>query len=255
MIPAVAILTFNEAPNIARTLGRLSWIRDIVIVDSGSSDGTLEIARRHPGVRIFERPFTTHAEQWNFAIHSTAIDAEWVLALDADFVLSDEIIAEITSLQPAGDTHAFWASFDYCIDGTPLRGAAYPPVAVLYRREHGRYVQDGHTQRVRIDGAVGRLAGRILHDDRKPLSQWLTAQSRYMRLEAEKLATTPREALSAIDRVRLTLVVMPAAMFVYCYFVRGGALDGTKGLFYALQRAAAEAILSLYLLERKLFER
>lgn len=253
MTPATVILTFNEAPNIARTLSRLSWVSDIVVVDSNSTDGTCEIAARHPGVRVFQRPFTTHEEQWNFAIHETGITAEWVLALDADFVLSSDLIDEIRMLEPDGRTAGYWASFDYCIDGTPLRGAAYPPVIVLYRRARARYRQDGHTQRVEIDGAVGSLAGRIFHDDRKPLSQWLAAQTRYMRLEADKLTRTPLSQLSVVDKVRLALVVMPPAMFVYCFFLRGGVLDGGKGLFYALQRAAAEAILSLYLVERRLF--
>jgi glycosyltransferase involved in cell wall biosynthesis len=255
VIPAAVILTWNEGPNLTRTLGRLRWIPEIVVVDSGSSDDTVDIAKRHAGVRVLTRPFTTHAEQWNFAVHDTGIAAEWVLALDADFAVSEALAEEIQALAPNDHTHGYWASFDYCIDGTPLRGAAYPPVAVLFRRTRARYEQDGHTQRVRIDGAVGTLRGRILHDDRKPLSHWLAAQSRYMRLEAEKLTAIASSELGWLDRVRLALVVMPAAMFVYCYFVRGGVLDGTKGLFYALQRATAEAILSLYLVERRLFGR
>jgi glycosyltransferase involved in cell wall biosynthesis len=250
VIPAAAILTLNEAPNIARTLGRLAWAADTVVVDSGSTDGTRTIAAGFPGVRVFERAFTTHAEQWNFAVHATGITAEWVLALDADFVLTDAIIDEIKALQPDDRTHGYWASFDYCIDGRPLRGAAYPPVAVLYRRDRARYVQDGHTQRVRIDGTVAHLSGRILHDDRKPLSHWLAAQARYMKLEADKLLGGTAERLSPLDRIRRWLVIAPPAMFVYCYFVRGGILDGRAGLVYALQRTVSEMILSLSLLQR-----
>jgi glycosyltransferase involved in cell wall biosynthesis len=250
--PTAIILTLNEASNIGRTLSRLSWLDDIVVVDSGSTDGTAEIAARHPGVRVVQRPFTTHEEQWNFALRETGIAAEWVLAIDADFVLSDALVDEIKALEPDAQTHGYWVSFDYCINGQRLRGAAYPPVAVLYRRERARYEQDGHTQRVRIDGTIGQLTGRIMHDDRKPIGHWLAAQSRYMRLEADKLATTPASALSAIDRARLALVVMPPAMFVYCYLLRGGVLDGIPGLYYALQRSAAETILSLFLLERRL---
>lgn len=253
MIPAVAILTWNEASNIERTLGQLRWVSEIVVVDSGSSDRTAELAAAVPGVRVLTHPFASHADQWNHAVHETGITAEWVLALDADFVVSDALAAEIQALVPDEGTHGYWASFDYCIDGTPLRGAAYPAVAVLFRRARARYLQDGHTQRVRIDGHVGRLSGRIRHDDRKPLAHWLAAQSRYMRLEAEKLAATAARDLSWTDRARLAIVVMPGAMFVYCYLLRGGVLDGMKGLFYALQRAAAEAILSLYLVERRLF--
>lgn len=246
------LLTFNEAPNLARTLAPLSWARDIVVVDSRSTDATREILARYPRVRVFERPFTTHAEQWNFGLESTGIATEWVLALDADFVLSQDLVTEIATLEPEAGTAGYQASFTYCIQGQPLRGAAYPPVVVLFRRAGARYVQDGHTQRVRCGGRVERLRAPIAHDDRKPIGHWLVAQSRYMRLEAEKLITTPAASLGWLDRLRRLFVIAPPAMFVYCYFVRGGVLDGKAGLFYALQRATAEAILSLHLVERML---
>ncbi len=252
MTPGITplLLTFNEAPNIARTLSRLSWANDIVVVDSGSTDATREIAGRHSGVRIVQRAFTTHAEQWNFGVHETGIATEWVLALDADFVLSDELIREIESLIPDPDAAGYQAAFVYCIEGRPLRRAAYPPVVVLFRRALARYVQDGHTQRVHVDGPVRPLAGRILHDDRKSLTHWLSTQARYLRLEAEKLSQAPAGSLGLADRLRRWIVLAPPAMFVYCYFLRGGILDGQAGLFYALQRATSEAILSLYLVER-----
>lgn len=242
------VLTFNEAPNIARTLGRLSWIRDIVVLDSFSTDDTVAIAAGFPNVRVVQRAFTTHAEQWNYGLEQTGITTEWVLALDADYVLSDGLVQELQSLE--ADAHTgFSASFKYCIDGRPLRGAAYPPVTVLYQRAAGRYEQDGHTQRVRLSGPVRALAAPIFHDDRKPLTHWLRAQVAYMRLEAEWL-TRPGARLAPLDRLRRALVIMPPAMFCYCYLLRGGILDGKAGLFYALQRAAAELMLSLFLVRR-----
>jgi glycosyltransferase involved in cell wall biosynthesis len=244
------ILTFNEAPNIARTLGPLSWLRDIVIVDSMSSDGTAEIAAAFPNARVFTRVFTTHAEQWNFALEQTGITTEWVLALDADYVLTGGLSREIQALQPEPGVAGFAASFDYCIDGQPLRGAAYPPVTVLFRRAGARYEQDGHTQRVRLNGAVRPLAARIQHDDRKSLRHWITAQARYMALEADKLTAPHSRQFGFADQLRRWIVLAPPAMFVYCYFIRGGVLDGKAGLFYALQRAASELILSLFLVRR-----
>ena len=244
------VLTFNEAPNIERTLSKLSWLPLVIVVDSHSNDGTAALAARFPNVRVITRAFTTHAEQWNFGLEQSGAAAEWVLALDADYVLSDALVEEIRGLNPPADVQGFSAAFQYCIDGQPLRGAAYPPVTVLYRRAQARYEQDGHTQRVRVNGRVAPLAAPILHDDRKSLTHWLGAQIRYMELEAKKLTTTSSEALGFPDRLRRWIVVAPPAMFVYCYFLRGGMLDGRAGLYYALQRATSEAILSLFLVRR-----
>jgi glycosyltransferase involved in cell wall biosynthesis len=246
------ILTYNESPNIGRTLAALAWARDIVIVDSQSSDDTRAIAARHPSVRIFERAFTTHEEQWNFGLEQTGITTPWVLALDADFLLTDDVVGEISRLAPAPDVTGYRASFTYCIDGQPLRSAVYPPVTVLYRRGAARYRQDGHTQRVHVTGTVLPLTSPIRHDDRKGLSHWIASQVRYMRLEADKLTAASSHSLGLADRVRKLIVVAPPAVFLYCLFGRGGVLDGWRGLFYALQRATAELILSLSLVERYL---
>ena len=249
------LLTYNEAANIGRTLDRLSWARDIVVVDSLSTDETRAILSRYANVRVYERAFTTHAEQWNFGLEHTGITTEWVLALDADFVLSADAVGELTALSPPKAVGGYRASFTYCIDGKPLRSAVYPPVTVLYRRAAARYQQDGHTQRVRIDGLVIPLTARILHDDRKPLSHWIASQVRYMRLEADKLASAPSSSLANVDRVRKLIVLAPPLMFLRCLFVGGGILDGWPGLFYALQRTTAELILSLSLVERRVLGR
>src|SRR4029079_8546941 len=89
------ILTYNEAPNIGRTLERLSWARDIVVVDSFSDDETLDIARSFSNVRVYQRRFDGHEQQWNFGLQETGIETDWVLALDADYVLTDELVNEL----------------------------------------------------------------------------------------------------------------------------------------------------------------
>lgn len=244
------ILTFNEAPNIGRTLDALRWARQIVVVDSVSTDGTRDILKRYPNVRVFERPFTGHAEQWNFGLNQTGIFSEWILALDADYVVSDEMKAEIGALVPEPGTTGYRVRFTYCIDGKRLRAAVYPPVVVLYRRAAARYEQDGHTQRVCLEGEVLSLNERMYHDDRKPLGHWLAAQARYMRLEAAKLSAAQRSDLGFADQIRKSIVLAPIAVFLYCLIVRGGILDGRVGLLYAMQRLTAEAILSLYLLQQ-----
>lgn len=246
------ILSFNEAPNIGRTLERLVWANRVVVVDSFSDDETGSIVARYLKAEMFQRRFDSHANQWNFAIHETGIDTDWVLALDADYQVPDELVRELEALSLESDVVGYQARFLYCVGGKVLRGAAYPPVTVLFRTKRAQYVQDGHTQRVRTDGKVRRLANPILHDDRKPLSSWLATQARYARLEADKLLSTPFAILGIADRIRRMIVIAPAAMLFYCLFVKGNVLDGRAGLFYALQRTLAEMMLSLYLLERGL---
>jgi len=245
------ILTYNEAPNVGRTLERLSWARDIVVVDSFSNDETVEIASLFSQVRVFQRAFDCHRNQWEFGLRETGISTPWVLALDADYVVTSEALAELKNLEPDADTSGYSAKFTYCINGKTLHSGIYPPTTVLYRRRAAGYVQDGHTQRVVVDGRVEELRSPLLHDDRKPLSRWLRSQVRYAELEAQKLMTTEREALNLIDRLRLWLVVVPPAALFYCLFLRGGVFDGWPGLYYASQRTLAELMLSLYLLESR----
>lgn len=238
------ILTYNEVPNIARTLAGLTWARDIVVVDSFSDDDTVEIARSVPQVRVFQRAFDCHRNQWEFGLKETGITTPWVLALDADYVLSNNLISELEQLQPNANTAGYRASFVYCINGKKLHSGIYPPVTVLYRREAATYVQDGHTQRVAVEGRIEQLRSPVFHDDRKSFKRWFRSQARYTELEAQKLRSADRGELSFVDRLRRWRIVVPPAMPVYCLIVRGGILDGRAGFYYAFQRTVAELMLS-----------
>ncbi|HEV7747315.1 MAG TPA: glycosyltransferase family 2 protein [Pyrinomonadaceae bacterium] len=246
------ILTYNEAPNIGRTLSQLGWARDIVVVDSFSDDATLEIVKTFPQARVYQRQFDTHENQWNFGLRETAIDSEWVLGLDADYVLTDEFSEELLTLKPQPEITGYRSSFIYCVNGKRLRCGVYPPVTVLYRKNNASYVQDGHTHRVVVAGRVENLRAAILHDDRKPLGRWLAAQSSYTKLEADKLLASSPDTLSWNDRIRRWRVLAPSAMLFYCLIIRGGVLDGWAGVYYAFQRSLAELMLSLYLIEHDL---
>ena len=247
------ILAYNEEPNLARCLGRLGWAREVVVVDSFSTDATKAIAMRSPRVRFLERKFDHHTAQWNFGLDQ--VKTEWVLSLDADYILGDAFEQELGTLQPATDLAAYAVSFRYCIQGYPLRGTLYPPRLALFRRAKCRYVQDGHTQLLRADGPTATLRTPILHDDRKPLSHWVWSQDRYAKLEANKLTRIPTSALGLNDRIRKTMVLGPPVVLLYTLFVRGVILDGWAGWYYAFQRALAETLLSLRLLEVKLSAR
>jgi glycosyltransferase involved in cell wall biosynthesis len=234
------ILTYNEAANIGRCLDGLGWAKDIVVVDSGSDDETLAICAAYPQVRVIARPFDTHARQWTFALTETGVATDWVLALDADYILGEALIAEIASLAPGADTAGFRMRFRYVMLGKVLRSGLYPPVVTLYRAARAAYVQDGHTQRVAVQGTVETLSGFALHDDRKPFSRWISAQGAYARLEADKLMSDRRGARAWL-RTRTPLA--PLAVGLYCLIARGGLLEGPAGWLYALQRAIAEGMI------------
>lgn len=244
------ILTLDEEANIDRVLKMLTWAKQIVVLDSGSNDRTCKIASGYPNVRLSVRPFDCHANQWNFGLHGCGIDTEWVLALDADYVLTQELIEEFGCLVAAPELSGYWIPFKYCVFGRPLWGSLYPPRLSLFRRRHGKYEQDGHTQRLILKGETGVLRSFIFHDDRKPLSRWLDAQWQYAELEAEKLASLSYRDLRWPDRLRKMVLIAPWICLLFCLFWKMGIVQGRAGLFYAFQRTLAELLISVSLLER-----
>ncbi|MFN0111810.1 MAG: glycosyltransferase family 2 protein [Blastocatellia bacterium] len=243
------ILAYNEAPNIERTLRQLVWAKRIVVIDSFSTDGTVEILNSFPQVEVFQRKFDTAANQDNYGLQQ--VTTEWVLSLDADYVLTDELVEEIKNLTAQDSINAYWVKFKYCVFGKPLRKTLYPPRRVLYRREKAHYEDDGHTQRVKVEGESAWLSSYILHDDRKSLSRWLSSQDRYMIQEVEKFHRTPAELLGFSDRIRRNKVFAPFIVLFYCLIWQKVILDGWRGWYYALQRVLAEIILAIRLIEKE----
>jgi len=243
------ILTRDEEANIGRTLSQLAWARDVVVVDSLSSDDTVKIARQFPNVRVIPRAFDSHERQWSFGVEQ--VSTPWVLTLDADYFVSEAFMAELASLQPPPDLAGYEATFVYAINGRPLRSALYPPRAVLLRRGAFEFWQDGHTQRVRVHGRVERLRTPLIHDDRKDLRRFVERQRKYMRQEAAKLRATPWRALPTHGRIRKLRVIAPLATLFYTLFAKRALLDGRAGWRYAFERFLAEGMLSLELFRRR----
>ncbi|HVX09733.1 MAG TPA: glycosyltransferase family 2 protein [Pirellulales bacterium] len=243
------ILTYNEAPNIERALEKLRWAEEVVVLDSFSSDETENIARSFANVVFAQRHFDSFAAQCNFGLER--IKTEWVLSMDADYIVTDPFQDEISKLSSESGVAAYFARFRYCIAGHPLHGTLYPPRPVLFRKSNGRYVQDGHAHKLVFDGPSRFLQGHLLHDDRKPLSRWLDSQRAYARLEADKLLAHPVKARSLADRLRCLIWPAAPAAFVYTLLVKGCLFDGWPGWYYTLQRTYAELLLSLELLDRK----
>ncbi len=247
------ILVYNEAANIQRTLQPLQWASRIIVVDSRySTDGTLDILKQYPNVEVFQRSFDTHARQWNYGLEQ--VQTAWTLSLDADYVLSPKLIQELDAIPIDSPHNGYFAPFKYCVFGKALRGTILPPRQVLSRTGNAIYVDDGHTQRLQVEGSSGYLNSSIYHDDRKPLSRWLWAQDRYMVLEVKKLRETPNSEMSWGDRIRKTKILAPFIILLYCLILKGGILDGWHGWYYAFQRMLAEMLLSLRLLEASQFD-
>ncbi|MEM9151645.1 MAG: glycosyltransferase family 2 protein [Cyanobacteria bacterium P01_F01_bin.3] len=241
------ILTYNEEPNLERTLAKLSWAQEIIVVDSFSTDQTAQIAAQHPQVRFVQRKFDTHATQWNYGVRLASTD--WVLSLDADYTLSDALIEEMSQLQSDTDINAYSISFQYCVFGKPLSGTLLPPRMALFKPSQSTYIDDGHTQLLTVSGSTTELQSPILHDDRKALSRWVWAQQRYVELEVEKLNNTSWDELSWGDRIRSYKVLAPFVILFYCLFVKRTILDGFGGWYYTLQRLFFEIWLSIRLIE------
>ncbi|HEX3579316.1 MAG TPA: glycosyltransferase family 2 protein [Thermoanaerobaculia bacterium] len=242
------ILTRDEEANIGRTLEQLAWAREVVIVDSLSSDDTVNIARRFANVRVIPRAFDSHDRQWSFGVEH--VTTPWVLTLDADYFVSPAVVAELASLDPPPDLAGYEAAFIYAIHGRTLRSALYPPRAVLLRRGAFEFWQDGHTQRVRMHGRVERLQTPLIHDDRKDLRRFIERQRKYMRQEANKLRATSWKALPTQGRIRKLRVIAPFATLAYTLIAKRTLLDGRPGWRYAFERFLAEGMLSVELFRR-----
>jgi glycosyltransferase involved in cell wall biosynthesis len=246
------LLTHNEEQNIGRTLSRLGWAKDVVVVDSGSADGTLNILAACPNVRVFSRAFDTHAKQWRYAVEETQIATDWILRLDADYQVSDALVSELSQLDPDAPVSAYRIHFDYAIFSHKILASLYPANTILLRNGKFSVWDKGHTEAWEVKGPIATLSGRIIHDDWKPTGQWLIGQARYMRRELEWLHAGRGGPVRWLRRIP---PLMPIVVFIYCLFGKGLIFSGRAGIFYALQRMVAEAVLSLMVLEAKLRDR
>jgi glycosyltransferase involved in cell wall biosynthesis len=244
------LLTYNEAPNLRRVLAKLTWAERIIVVDSFSTDDTLRIAAEFPQVEVIQRRFDNFANQCNFGLESCR--SEWVLSLDADYVLSDALVRELRDWQPEPGVVAYFSRFVYCVYGRPLRGSLYPPRAILFRHGSSSYYQDGHAHFLRIGGPSGWLRNLVFHDDRKSFTSWVTSQDRYAAMEIPKLTRSGAHQLSLQDRIRRHILFAPALVLLYTLFVKGLIWNGWGGWYYAFQRTVVELLISLRLLEARL---
>ncbi|CEJ44013.1 Glycosyltransferase [Umezakia ovalisporum] len=242
------ILTYNEAANIERTLQQLFWAKKIIVVDSYSTDTTLEILNSYSQVEVFKRKFDTHGQQWNYGLEQ--VKSPWVLSLDADYVVTDDLISEMAALPVDGEIDGYFVKFNYCVLGKPVRKTRIlPPRQVLFKKSKATYIDDGHTQVLQLTGKSALLSSYLYHDDRKSFSRWLWSQERYTVLEAKKILETPVNELDWVDRIRRKKILAPGMVFFYCLIIEGWIFNGWHGWYYVFHRVLAETILAIRLIE------
>lgn len=243
------ILTKNEEPNIKRVLEKLTWLEKVVVLDSYSTDATLDIVKSFSNTVLVQRPFDSFASQCNYGL--SLIESKWILSLDADYVLTDEFIEETKQFVFRTDKVAYLTKFKFLVFGSPLSKDNTTPRPVLFLKEAGSYFDDGHAHRLAITGETGNYKGVILHDDRKSLSRWFSNQDGYSIKEAKKLLAVSNEPLPMSGKIRKTKILAPFIVFFYCLFVQGLIFNGWRGWHYTLQRTMVEIMMALRLIEEE----
>ena len=226
---SVVLITLNEAANLPRTLASVRGLGEIIVLDSGSTDSTLDIARSF-GARVFSESWKGFGPQKNSAISRATTD--WILSLDADEEISPALANEIQSL--LAGSPAFNAYFILRLNhflGRPLRHGGYwpDPKLRLFRRGAARFSDRPVHETMQSDEPVGRLRGHLVHHCYPTLAEYIEHMNRYSTINAQMLVDSGRAGSSSIWLLWNALL-NPAATFFYNYFFRLGFLDGRAGL-------------------------
>lgn len=255
MKPSVVILTFNSEATLPATLQRALLVsQDIVVLDSGSCDGTRRIAAA-AGAAVFQHDFRSYGEQRNWAIDALRLRSAWHLHLDADEYLDDNLIAEIQALSEDTHHNGFLIARYLTFLGRTLRHGGMSPTwhLRLFRVGCGRCELRQYDQHFYLlSGTMARLKGSMIDDIRMSLSEWTARHNRWSDAEvaeATSKVTTPapiqpQRTGNPIEQKRywrsrynhLPLLTRPFALFCYRYFICLGFLDGKEGfIFWTLQ--------------------
>lgn len=224
---SATIITYNEERNLPRAIESLRCADEVVVVDSGSNDRTVEIAEKL-GARVVESPWPGYAKQKNFAAESAKYD--WILSIDADESLSEALEGEIWRLKKTGptfDAYTMPRLAQYL--GRWIRHSGwYPDRKVrLYNRLKADWTGDYVHESVKVGGSLGHLESNLLHFTCESLSEHLRTMDRYTTLAAEQLIANGQRATWA------RLVLEPPWTFFRTYVIKLGFLDGIEGLCIA----------------------
>jgi glycosyltransferase involved in cell wall biosynthesis len=224
---SAVLITKNAAGQLADCLASVAFCDEIIVVDSGSDDGTAEIAGRH-GARVIQSEWRGFGPQKQFAIEQASHD--WVLCIDADERVSERLRESILAALSAPAVSAY--RFPRCnrFMGRYLRhGEGYPDWSLrFFDRRHARWSADAVHEKVLTEAEIGTLAGDLLHDTAETLDSYLAKQNRYTTLAAEAALAVGHRA-SVVQ-----LLVSPVLRFIKFYLLRRGFLDGVPGLVHIL---------------------
>lgn len=247
------IITLNEEANIERCLSGLEWAKKILVIDSFSTDRTLEILKKDSRIQVLQRKFDDFASQCNFGLKH--IETEWVLSLDADYLVTPKWVQEASCSIQDETLLGFKIPLKACLEGKPLISSIFPRRTCLYKKTCTQYIMEGHGHRAIVSGKTGNFSNSILVEDKKSLTTWFNNQTYYAEKEAQMLLSISILKLPLSDKIRRLYVIAPFIVFLYCYFIKLGFLDGLNGLFYSFQRSFFELALSINLLNKKFYIR
>jgi len=242
---SAAIICYNEEENIGRCLDALIWCEQIVVVDSGSADSTLDVVRQYPNTALFHRPFDNFINQKNHAL--AHCDHEWVLSVDADEVLTAPLTAEIQGL--SFDVEGYHIGRRSFLGDQEIKHGTWSPdyQLRLFRKSCARWGGSNPHETVILDGRTRRLASRMLHYSYRSRQEFVERNVRYIHMMVEYL----------VRKGRKTNLVEPfghwLGNFLKAYLLRAGFLDGSAGLFLAYHIANG-SFLKYRLLAKRLRE-
>ena len=271
---AAVVLTYNEELNLLACLESLQALGcEVFVVDSGSTDRTVEIAERS-GAQVLYHPFENQAQQLNWALENLPLKGQWVLRLDADERLTPELTRELSATLPAADddVSGFYVKRRvYFMDRWIRHGGYYPTWLLRVWRRGSASVEDRlmDEHMVLLRGRPAFLKHDIVEQNKKGLYHWVERHNRYSTREAQALRegpTGPEISPSLFStpearkrwlrhRVyyRLPLLLRSLLYFIYRYFIRLGFLDGRQGLvFHFLQGFWYRFLVDAYVLESRL---
>ena len=224
---SAVIITLDAATALAACLQSVAFADEVLVVDCGSTDATLALARQS-GARVLHQDWLGYGAQKQFAISQAKND--WVLCLDADERVSMPLRGAIEAALIAPQAHGFEMPRCNRFMGRWLRhGEGYPDWSLrLFRRSHGRWSDDAVHEKVILDGMPARLRGDLLHESAETLALYLDKQDRYTTLQAQAMRRRGQRASIA------QMLMSPVLRFIKFYLLRLGFLDGVAGLTHIL---------------------